>query len=303
MTETHENPSSVNPPLLFEMIRSFTTLAETLNLSHAVTKLNSTRQTVRRHIAQLEAAKGEPLFTLESRQYHLTQAGRDALPEALDLLARGRSWLMGQIRHRNGLEQVFAELPEGRSFWMQQRPMSDLWLQDRKLLKAAFRAWALSDGQLEDEVLNEVRPFFMVYRDSPNGWICIEIGDDSSYVTWSGWASARSSLGRNMNVLPGGDDFAHLMVSPFDDAATHQNTRLDHIFTQLKREPDGPYLPLYYQRLLLPGRFPDGTFALISVVDRHHDVEIIGLDENDRPRMPDDVVMQIDRTFSKFDYK
>ncbi|MEP0143831.1 helix-turn-helix domain-containing protein [Tateyamaria sp.] len=292
MNEANESLATLNQPLLFEMIRSYTTLAETLNLSHAVAELNSTRQTVRRHIAHLEAARGEALFTLENRQYHLTEAGRKALPEALDLLARGQSWLLGQISHRNGLENVFAELPEGRSFWMQQRPMSDIWSLERPLMKAAFRAWALSDGELESDLMRDVRPYFMVYRDSPNGWICIEIGDESSYVTWSGWAAARSSLGRNMHVLPGGDDFAHLMISPFEDAALHQNTRLDHIYTQLRREPDGPYFPIFYQRLLLPGRFPDGTFALISVVDRHHDVEIIGLDEDTKPRMLDDVVMK-----------
>ena len=44
----------MNQPLLFEMLRSFTTLARTLNLSHAVEELNSTRQTIRRHISQLE---------------------------------------------------------------------------------------------------------------------------------------------------------------------------------------------------------------------------------------------------------
>ena len=51
------NLTEVNQPLLFEMIRSFTTLAQTLNLSHAVAELNSTRQTVRRHISQLEALR------------------------------------------------------------------------------------------------------------------------------------------------------------------------------------------------------------------------------------------------------
>ena len=105
-----------------------------------------------------------------------------------------------------------------------------------------------------------------------------------------------------MDVLPGADDFAHLMVSPFEDAATHKNTRLDHIHTQLQRTPDGPYLPIFYQRLLLPGQFPDGTFALISVVDRHHGVEIVGMDEDSRPRMPDDAVMKDVTNLPKFDY-
>ena len=46
--------------ILFELLRSFTTLARTLNLSHAVKELRSTRQTVRRHIAQLEEMRGTP---------------------------------------------------------------------------------------------------------------------------------------------------------------------------------------------------------------------------------------------------
>src|SRR5210317_803716 len=97
--------------LLHEMIRSFVTLAQTLNLSHAVKELGSTRQTVRRHIAQLEEVKGVRLFSLEDRQYHLTEAGRQALPEALDILMRGNSWLMGHVSHYDGLQRVHAQLP------------------------------------------------------------------------------------------------------------------------------------------------------------------------------------------------
>jgi DNA-binding transcriptional LysR family regulator len=54
--------NEITNPLLFEMIRSFSKLAKTLNLSHAVHELSSTRQTVRRHIASLEEIKGENLF-------------------------------------------------------------------------------------------------------------------------------------------------------------------------------------------------------------------------------------------------
>ncbi|MEO1399352.1 MAG: LysR family transcriptional regulator, partial [Pseudomonadota bacterium] len=72
----------MNQPLLFEMLRSFTTLAKTLNLSHAVSELNSTRQTVRRHIALLEEMRGEVLFDVVNRRYELTEAGQAALPAA-----------------------------------------------------------------------------------------------------------------------------------------------------------------------------------------------------------------------------
>ena len=80
---------------MFEMLRSFTTLAETLNLSHAVVLLGSTRQTVRRHIQQLEEMRGEALFEVHDRQYVLTDAGdrsvREATQTASDLLSQNNS--------------------------------------------------------------------------------------------------------------------------------------------------------------------------------------------------------------------
>jgi biotin operon repressor len=287
--------------LLHEMIRSFTTLARTLNLSHAVKELGSTRQTVRRHIAQLEEAKGVALFTIEDRQYRLTEAGRRALPEARDILIRGRSWLLGHVSHLDGMQRVMADLPEGRSFWLQQRPIGNIWLTDRPLLRECFRAWALAGGQLENQFMEHVRPYFMVYRKTPIGWVCVEIGDNSSYVSWFGWTNARSSIGRSIEGLPGGEHFAHLMVEPFEDAAIHQNSRLDHIHMQLQRESEGEFVPLSYQRLLLAGRFPDNSFALISILDRCHEIEIEDLDIEQCRKMPLDLVMPAQPKELKFE--
>ncbi len=286
--------SSESHALLHEMIRSFTTLATTLNLTRAVEELGSTRQTVRRHIAQLEEAKGVKLFRLEDRQYHLTEEGSRALPEAMDLLMRGRSWLKGHVTHYDGMQRVHANLSEGRSFWMQQQPLRQIWISERSLLRECLRAWAMAGAELEHEAMAHVRPFFMVYRKTSEGWICVEIGDNSSYVSWFGWANARSSLGRRLEGLPGGDEFAHLMVEPFNDASVHENARLDHLYLQLPRELGGPYIPLCYRRLLLGGRFPDGTSALISVLDRCYDIEIDGLERDEILTMPEDLVMPAD---------
>ena len=226
--------------LLHEMIRSFTTLARTLNLSHAVKELGSTRQTVRRHITLLEEAKGEQLFSVEERQYRLTEAGQRALPEALEILARGNSWLNNSLNHVDGLQHLSRKQPDGWSFWQQQRPVSEMWTSDRPLLRECLKAWALSEGQLEHEAMQHIRPYFMVFRDSPSGWICVELGDLSSYVSWFGWTNARSSIGRDVGKLPGGDDFARLVGMPFDEVFRTQNVRLDHVFTQIKRDPEGP---------------------------------------------------------------
>lgn len=277
--------------LLHEMIRSFTTLARTLNLSHAVKELGSTRQTVRRHISQLEEARGVKLFTIVDRQYRLTEDGMKALPEAMGILARGNSWLRGHVDHFDGMQRVNAMLPDGRSFWLQQKGLGEIWKGERSLLRECYRAWALAGGDLESEIMAHVRPYFMVFRDSPNSWICVEIGDECSYVSWSGWVAARSSIGRDMFGLPAGDEIAHLMVEPFEDAAIHQNSRLDHVFTYLRREKNGPFVPISYRRLLLSGKFPDGTFALISVVDRCKDIAIDGLEPKEAMSMPDELIM------------
>lgn len=287
--------------LLHEMIRSFTTLARTLNLSHAVKELGSTRQTVRRHITLLEEAKGEQLFSVEERQYRLTEAGQRALPEALEILARGNSWLNNSLNHVDGLQHLSRKQPDGWSFWQQQRPVSEMWTSDRPLLRECLKAWALSEGQLEHEAMQHIRPYFMVFRDSPSGWICVELGDLSSYVSWFGWTNARSSIGRDVGKLPGGDDFARLVGMPFDEVFRTQNVRLDHVFTQIKRDPEGPPVPISYQRLLLGARFPDGTFALISVVDRTYDLDIYGLADSEIQRMPPDLVMSFDEKVLKYE--
>jgi DNA-binding transcriptional ArsR family regulator len=276
--------------LLHEMIRSFTTLARTLNLTHAVKELGSTRQTLRRHISLLEEMKGVELFTVKDRQYHLTEAGKRALPEAEDLLARGNSWLNRDVGHVQGLPHLSKVLPDGWYFHQQQRPMSDIWTSKRPLFRETVKAWTLAQGELEHEALQHVRPYFMVFRDSPHGWLSVEIGDENAYVSWFGWTRARSSIGRDVGKMPGGDDFARLLSAPFEEVKHTRGLRLDHVCTLLPRVENGPMIPLSYQRLMLGGTFPDGTFALISVVERCYDLSIEGVSEEQAKRMPEEML-------------
>ena len=81
--------------ILFEHLKSFSTLAHSLNLSNAVRKLGSTSQTFRRHINLLEEVWGEKLFSIEDRQYLLRVAGLASLREADDILVWGKAWLGG----------------------------------------------------------------------------------------------------------------------------------------------------------------------------------------------------------------
>ncbi|WP_298974840.1 LysR family transcriptional regulator [uncultured Roseobacter sp.] len=287
--------------LLHEMIRSFTTLARTLNLSHAVKELGSTRQTVRRHITQLEEAKGAALFTVEDRQYRLTEEGERALPEAQDLLARGNAWLNSNVSHVHGLQLFSASLPNGWCFWQQQHSLSRIWTAPSCLMRETLRSWAMAGGDLESPCMEHVRPYLIVYRHTIAGWICVEFGEESFFVKWFGWAKARSSVGRSLGRMPGGDDFARMLDEPFHEVQTTQSMRLDHVFTLVPRESDGTLQPVNYQRLMLGGRFPDGSLALYALVEPSADVEIVGLDHGKIVQPSPEIMVHFNQINAKYE--
>ncbi len=279
--------------ILFELLRSFTTLARTLNLSKAVRELGSTRQTVRRHISLLEESKGESLFVLEDRQYHLTEAGRQSVREAEELLARGEAWLNNQSDHINGLSRLTYKDKADFSYHLQQHPFGDIWRSGTPLLQQGFQCWADAKGEIETDAFAPIRPYITVFRLFEDDWICAEVGSKSSYATWYGWQAERSSIGRAIVDMPGGRGFGKLLSQSFRDVHEQGGGRLDHIHTQIEDQHGPELVPITYQRLLLGCRFPDGSFALATLVDRTHNIDIAGLSEKQAKSMPDKYIMEV----------
>lgn len=276
-----------NSGILFELLRSFVTLARTLNLSRAVRELGSTRQTVRRHINILEEIKGAPLFDLEDRQYRLSSTGRRALREAEDILARGEAWLNGEAGHVEGLFHVAQEREDaGWDFHLQQHPISSIWTGKSGLLKRGLKCWAEAEGQLEHDAFQVIRPYLMVFRRFEDDWVCTEVGSKSSYATWYGWAWERSAVGRNVPSLPGGSTHAHLLAQPFEDVRATHGLRYDHVHTLMGRADEKVLHPISYKRLLMGCRYPDDSFVLASLVERSYDLQILGVDQAKIQTMP-----------------
>ncbi len=269
--------SDAPPALLFEMIRSFVMLASTLNLSHAVKGLSSTRQTVRRHITQLETAMGAPLFLVEERRYQLTELGTSVLPGAKDILARGSLWLQGQARSVGQLQHLQAKVGDWE-FYQEQQPLGQVWTGSSILLRETFRAWSMSGGEIESPSFAHVRPFVIIYRQSGADWICVEFGQKSVYVNWFGQDYARSSIGRPISKMPAGEEFSHLINEAFHEVQAAQMARLDHVFTFMPRGENEKPTPVTYQRLILSGFFPDKSPAVMSLVVPGDQVNISGLD-------------------------
>ncbi len=280
--------AEMNQPLLFEMMRSFTTLAKTLNLSHAVVELNSTRQTVRRHISQLEDMRGAPLFTVVNRRYELTPEGEAALPTAQNLLGQGQLWLQGQIADVEGLMGMSYDDGAGWHYHQQQQPISVAWKSSSALFRTAIRQWSLAQGALECEEMQNIRAHALVYRDTIAGWICTEVGESSFYSTWYGWAAARSSVGRSLDTFPFGPDLARVMDVPLREVEKTRGMRLDQVVTRNRRSPDGPMESLVFERLLLGCHMPDDSFALLVLVDRPDAIRMASVDASVLETMPED---------------
>lgn len=281
-------PEVIAPSLLYEMMRSFSGLAETLNLSQAVEELGSTRQTVRRHIAQLEEAMGFKLFDVQQRRYVLTDRGARALAPARVLLDQGLVWYRGQFEHSDGMLKFSYEDAAGWFYHQQQQPMSVLWSGNSGLLPAAAKAWVNAEGHLEHAAMSAVRPYILVYRENIEGWICVEVGEKSMYTQWSGWAQARSSLGRSLNSLPGGDAVSSLVDAPFQEIAAGHGMRLDQILTKLPYGgSDGPLRTIAFDRLLASVELPDGSRAVASFVDRACAMRIMGKSQDVLKEVPD----------------
>ncbi len=266
------------PALLYEMMRSFTALARTLNLSQAVEDLGSTRQTVRRHISQLEEAMGVKLFEVQQRRYLLTEAGARAVAPAQLLLDQGGIWYQGLFQNVGGMLRFSSGANPDWAYHQQQLPLSLAWSVRSKLLGAAIKAWAQSEGKLESKEMAHVRPYMLAYRENSEGWICVEVGEKSFYSNYFGWAQARSSVGRNLNQFPGGEEFASLANAPFADIKSCHGIRLDQVVSRLRLSPEGEMQTVAFDRLLMGVQMPDGSPAIVSVVDRPCEIRITDLD-------------------------
>lgn len=282
-------PSQTN---LFAMLRSYTALAHSLNLAETTAALGLSRQTVRRHIAILEELKGEKLFEVRSTQYRLTDAGKRSLKEAEDLLARGEAWLNGGLHNIESLDAIREHGTGTRPrFYAQQRRLADLWVQESPLLQCGLRCWVEADTAIASAAFAPVRPYLVVYRRYAGSWLCVEIGEKSSYTSWFGWTWAKSNVGRPIKEMPTGESYGRFTADAYEKVYEGQSVRLDHIHIEIPRVRGGPLVPVSYQRLLLGCTFPDGEFALALLVDRTYNLAIDGVGTERIRSMPEDLVM------------
>mgnify|MGYP003669243460 FL=1 len=280
--------------LIYEILRSFTTLARTLSLSQAVAELNITRQTIRRHIRALEEIRGEPLLLLEGQRYSLTKSGEKCLEESMLLLAGFQEWLKGETGTslgRSGLQATSFQNHKGLDFRAQQHPLLQLWRDGPPLLREGFKAWAAYDSQFEPLSASPLWDYLVVYRPLKGNWLIISIGEKSAYSTWVNRSWVRSAVGRPVTDSPTSPEMTAFVSATYDEALLLGSPRLDHIYTQVERTMGAGPAPIAYQRLLLPLVYPDRSVALANLVTLTNAIDIPDLPADKLPIVPEDLVM------------
>ncbi len=287
-------PVNFEPPVLFEMLRSFTTLARILNLSRTAEALGVTRQTVRRHIDHLEQIKREKLFQVQHRQYAVTSAGLLCLGDAESVLAGAQSWLTGDSTTVNGLRYIKHQVDGEHPFYAQQQPVTRMWTIGPPLVQKGLQIWATSRSQLEHRAMKRLRPYLVVYRKLNNDWLCVSVGERSAYAAWLGWTWAKSAIGSALQKDMINTPADRFVIDAYNSVFQQGDVRYDHIVTQLPKQKGGPLIPVSYQRLTFACSFPDdqpAVAALLAITDR---INIDGLTAKDIPANSKADIMEFD---------
>lgn len=286
--------SRLDEDITVSMLRCFVSLSENLNLSTTSDALGLTRQTVRRQISQFEALVGCKLFELNKQRYILSPNGALYLKTAQSILEQLDS-LAGRTGHHvivaKGLEKRQFIDSDGREYFSQQHPASQISTKGVTLLREAFWAWGTSLSQIEHDAWTDIRPYTVLYRKSQHGWVFVDVGSESAYAKWFGWSWARSARGKLINDDNVGDDFNSFISAAYSRIYEEGGVRLDHIYAHAPMGDTGPPEPGTFQRLLLSGVFPDGTAGLIVVAAFTRNVEIDALTNQHENHVPDEFLM------------
>jgi len=263
------------PPMLAEMMRSFVMLAQTENLTSAVSELGITRQTVRRHIIQLEQLLGCELLVAGPKGYKLTEEGHRHLTNASWTLGQMEDWVAGAVDVVGNLQQVSLQLESGGYFCGRQHKVIDVWRSGTASIQEGFRTWHESQGNVEHPLVEEIRPKLIFFRKQQGKWLYIHVGDESTMTNWLGLVWARSEVGSFLEEDIMASDIDRFVTQAYDQTLARGTARYDHIATTLARTRDGPLEPANYQRLIMAYRLPDGSPVLGVLIVITDNIEIV----------------------------
>ena len=207
------------------------------------------------------------------------------------MLELANAWLRRETWILDGMFSVRYDTGDQVPYYAQQHPLDMIWSHGTPLIQAGLNSWIRAEAKLESSALDAVRDYLVAYRRHHKDWLCVSIGEQSSYATWLSWSWAKSAIGKPLQDDPMATAADSYVDSAYSQILLGGGIRLDHVYTRIPRLHDGLPLPISYQRLLMRCSFPNGEHALITLIDRTHRVQIAGLPSSNLEPMSPDFVM------------
>jgi len=275
------------PYRLIKSILSFREMAKTGNIQDAAQRIGVTRITLRDRVRFLESFHDAPLYVPGGGGIQLTETGR-ALHERTDAIIMNLEMLLAETFY----DSKDPQLNEEALKYFQQRYSLLKIKEQTPLIRIGYEDWQSCQGELGATGLAWLWQYILSYRSVPDGWLCIHIGEKSSYATWFGRSWAMSAIGYLSSTDPTGENYDLIATQGYFDVMRWGSPRLDHVHTALSRRKGEQVEWVSYQRLLLPCTLPSGEAVVVSLVARTNQIKIDALKGHDITLMAEHYLME-----------
>lgn len=228
-----------NVSLLYGYVRSFVSLAFTGDVEVAARSQGQTRQTVKRHILELENLLETALFEQVGARSRLTEMGALWLPRAQEF-----SELASAFLNRKGLNDA-----EYRSTQIPLRMLLNDGTNSQQLRHFAL-CWMEGEKSICSGWFEEFSSSCIVYRRIHGAWGARSIGSKSAFRLWYGAEMAQQSEGKTLENMASGDDLGGEVNFLLDSVYTRGGLHFSEVACKLDKPGSAFRVPVLYQRLI-----------------------------------------------------
>lgn len=229
-----------NANLLFGYVRSFVRLAYLGDVSIAARELETTRQTIGRHIMELENLLECTLFEAVGANSRMTEWGVLWLPRAEEIFDTC-SALFSKKDKRN-TEYRSTQLP--LRMLLRDSSIS-------KRLSAFAGAWMLGDKSLSCERMAQFHDHWITYERKKGTWCARSVGANSALSQFYGQDLATNSAGATIQQMISGTELRDEISFLLDSIYTRGGIHFSEVACRLIKPGTTEPITVLYQRVLV----------------------------------------------------
>lgn len=235
------NREKYNINILFGYIRSFVGLAAVKDVSVVADQFSTTRQTIGRHVHELENMIGCELFASIGARSELTDSGRLWTSRASEILDLAAPFMVG----------ASVEGPRYRSTQVPLRVLLDEGSKSSPRLREFVNAWMRCDKRLASPDLARFCSELIVYERRNGAWYAKQIGENTALSDRYGIEDTTVGAGMRVTEIMSGADLHDEVSFLLDAVYTRGGVHFSEVSCRLVNPITGLREPMLYERALV----------------------------------------------------